>query len=132
MTVVDSSALVAILTDYSRSGEHARHRISLERELHAPYLIDLEVVSTLRKMTHRSEISEHDALSAMSSLARFPLLRYPPWWFTRRIWEFRHNLTPYDAVYVALAEALEHPLLTTDRRLADATGPRCTFELIPE
>src|SRR6266852_3474696 len=76
------------------------------------------------------EIDQERGRAALADLADFPVHRYPHDFLLPRIWELRNNLTAYDAVYVALAEALEAPLLTRGRRLAAAMGHRATIELV--
>jgi len=102
----------------------------LEDDLVAPYLIDVEVVSTWRKLTAAGRLDGRRAEIARIDLRELPIRRVPHTRMMERCWELRHNVTIYDAVYVALAEALDVPLVTADRRLANATGPRCRFEVL--
>jgi predicted nucleic acid-binding protein len=90
--------------------------------LHAPHLLDVEVAQVIRRYAANGEIDSDRGRAAVADLADFPLHRYPHDVLLPRIWELRNNLTAYDAVYVALAEALDAPLLTRDRRLAAAAG----------
>ncbi len=130
ITVADASTVVAALL--SEHGGTARARLAAEPELHVPHLVDLEVLSALRTLHRNGSLSEQGARQARHKLGLLPLRRYPHAPFASRIWELRHNLTVYDAVYVALAEALGGRLLTIDARLAHAPGARCEIELLDE
>ncbi len=90
--------------------------------LHAPHLIDVEVAQVLRRYVNRGQLGEHHAAAALDDLRDLALERYPHHLFLPRIWDLRDNVTAYDAAYLALAEALDAPLLTCDRRLATAPG----------
>jgi predicted nucleic acid-binding protein len=130
MMVVDASALVEVLLNRP-SGERVAHRLLDPREApHAPHLIDLEVAQALRRYQATGEMSPQRARQALLAFVQMPLERHPHWPFLDRIWELRRNLTAYDAAYVALAEALDAPLLTCDRALASAPGHRAVVELI--
>jgi predicted nucleic acid-binding protein len=129
MIVVDASVLVMAVIDSEGAGVRARQRMAGER-LHAPHLIDLEVASALRKLVTRRTIRVAAATSAIVELTRLPLRRMPHVRLLPRCWELRQNLSIYGACYVALAEALQLPLLTADRRLARAPGIRCDVELL--
>jgi predicted nucleic acid-binding protein len=126
LIVVDASAAVSGLL---RAGA-ARHLLSAE-SLHAPHLLDTEVTDALRKLVLRRSVTSTAGGRAIRAWAQLGVTRYPTIGMLDRIWELRHNVSPYDAAYVALAEALDCHLLTADRRLAAATGPRCTIELVP-
>lgn len=93
--------------------------------LDVPAIFGAEVMSAVRSWLHRGEISELAAAGAVRALAALRTEEHPLAPFASRIWELRTNLTVYDAWYVALAEALGAVLVTADRRLAGATGPRC-------
>ena len=97
--------------------------------LHAPHLIDLEIAQVLRRYVRSAIISADRGAEALSDLADFPLTRYPHFVLLTRIWQMRHALTAYDAAYLALAEALDAPLITRDRALA-GTGGRVRVEVI--
>jgi len=94
-----------------------------------PELADLEVVSVLRRQLLAGAIDARRAGLALNDLAVLPARRAPHRPLLARCWELRANLTPYDATYVALAEALEATLLTGDQRLARASGPGCPIEI---
>jgi predicted nucleic acid-binding protein len=123
--VVDASVLATALGDDGDDGATARGRLRGE-DLAAPEIVDLEVASVWRRRLS----DERRAAQALADLADLPLARAPHLPLLPRCWELRHNLTPYDAAYVALAEALEVDLLTADRRLAGATGVRCAVEVL--
>jgi len=130
MMVVDASVLVEVLLNMP-SGERVAHRLSDPDEtLHAPHLVDLEVAQTLRRYEAAGEMSPERARQGLLAFLQMPLERHPHWPLLDRIWELRRNLTSYDAAYIALAEALDAPLLTCDRRLAAAPGHRAVVELI--
>lgn len=98
--------------------------------LHAPHLIDVEVAQVMRRYAATGQIEAARGRAALDDLLDFPLYRHPHQFLLRRLWELRHNITAYDAVYVALAEALDATLLTRDRRLAAAPGHRARVELV--
>jgi predicted nucleic acid-binding protein len=127
--VVDASVLAVALGDDRAHGAAARQRLRGE-VLSAPELIDLEVLSVLRRNVASGSATAQRGEEAMADLIELPLQRVSHRPLLRRCWELRHNLTSYDASYVALAEALDVPLLTADERLAGAPGLRCTVELL--
>lgn len=129
MLVVDASVLASALGDDATDGDAARARLRGER-LTAPNLIDLEVGSVFRRQLLAGELDVRRADLALADLIAFPLRRVPHRRLLHRCWELRDNLTIYDAAYVALAEALEVPLLTSDSRLSRAPGLRCPVELL--
>lgn len=122
MIVLDASAAIDYLIDGGERGEWARAAIRRERSLVAPHVIDVEVVSGLRQLLARAEVSRRQAEIGLSDFAGLKLARYPVTILLDRIWRLRTVLTPYDAAYVALGEALGSPLVTTDGRLARAHG----------
>ena len=129
MIVVDASVLATSLGDDGPDGDQARARLRGER-LTAPELVDLEVVSVLRRQVRAGALDIRRAALALADLGALPLRRTPHRPLLARCWELRDNLTIYDAAYVALAEALGVLLLTGDARLARATGPACTIEVL--
>lgn len=127
--VVDASVLVTALADDGPDGDQARKRLRGER-LAFPALADLEVASVLRRQVAAGKIDDRRARLALTDLAAMPAQRPGHLRLLTRCWELRANLTVYDAVYVALAEALYATLITADQRLARAPGPRCAIEAL--
>ncbi|MBI2839878.1 MAG: type II toxin-antitoxin system VapC family toxin [Acidobacteria bacterium] len=130
MTVVDASAVLELLLRTPAAAAVDVRLFGLGETLHAPHLIDVEVAQVLRRYAGTGDVSAARCRAALSDLADLPLTRYPHDILLPRVWEMRGNLTAYDAVYVALAEALDAPLLTRDRRLARAGGHRARIELV--
>lgn len=129
MLVVDASVVAVALADDAADGHAARTRLRGE-DLVAPELLDLEVASVFRGQVRSGALDSVRAASALVDLAAMPLKRVSHSLLLQRCWELRENLTVCDAAYVALAEALEVRLLTGDRRLARAAGPRCQIEVL--
>jgi len=127
---VDASVLFNALADDHDDGDLARSRLGQDPSLNAPHLVDLEVLSVLRRQASAGQLSPRRVRLALQDLADLPMLRYPHLPFASRIWSLRDALTPYDAAYVALAEELHCPLVTADRRLSRSSGPRCPVELV--
>ena len=96
-----------------------------EGSLAGPELVLAEVSNILRRLERIGEISRLEANSAHRDLLRLDLDLFPFAPFADRVWALRSNLTSYDAWYVALAEALDCPLVTLDRKLDRANGPAC-------
>jgi predicted nucleic acid-binding protein len=128
VTVVDAGVVVAALVVDTELGIRARE--AMGSRLSAPELIDLEVGSALRRLTLDGRLTAHRAKAALEDLHDLPLTRVSHRPLLARCWELRGSVTFYDSSYVALAEALSVPLLTTDARLARASGPRCTISLV--
>jgi predicted nucleic acid-binding protein len=130
LIVLDASAAVTVLLNLGPAAKHIRQRIEGPNEsIHAPHLLDVEVVHALRRHALRGSLTPKRSAEALEDLADMRLTRYPHAPFLGRIWELRENVTAYDAVYLALAEALDAPLLTSDRRLAQAPGHRARVDL---
>jgi predicted nucleic acid-binding protein len=127
--VVDASALLEVLLRTPAAGAVEARLFDLDQTLHAPHLVDVEVAQVIRRYAATGEIDAERGRLAVADLADFPLRRYPHDFLLPRIWELQHNLTAYDAAYVALAEALGAPLLTRDRRLAATAGHRARIEV---
>jgi predicted nucleic acid-binding protein len=129
LIVVDASGVVVALTDDGPEGDVYRARFG-DQELAVPELMDLEVASALRQLVTRGDLDVSRARRALADLAAMPVKRFSHVPLLDRIWELRDNLTPYDAAYLALAEALRATLLTADARLGRAPGPRCAIEVL--
>ena len=129
MLVVDASVLATALADDGTDGDIARGRLR-GQELAAPELIDLEVVSVLRRQLSVGRLDARRAGLALDDLLELPIRRVSHRALLRRCWQLRDNLSVYDAAYVALAEALDAPLLTADARLAKAPGVGCAIEVL--
>jgi predicted nucleic acid-binding protein len=130
MIVVDASAVLETLLRTSASRSVESRMFDTRRTLHAPHLLDVEIAQVLRRYAMAGEIDRDRGAAALADLADLPLRRYPHDFVLPRVWELRKNLTAYDAVYVALAEALDAPLLTRDKRLAAAAGHHARIELV--
>jgi predicted nucleic acid-binding protein len=128
--VVDASALLEALLRTPAAAAVEERLFDVGHTLHAPHLIDIEVAQVLRRYAATGQIDPGRCRDALSDLSDFPLHRYPHNVLLQRVWELRYNLTAYDAVYVALAEALDARLLTCDRRLAAAAGHRARVDLV--
>lgn len=130
MIVLDASAAAAVLLNLGSNAARIRERMAeSDGDLHAPHLFDVEVLSVLRRFSLRGELSQERARLALNRLSAVRLSRYPHTALLPRVWELRENVTVYDAVYIALAETLEAPLVTTDAKLAGAAGIRAAVEV---
>lgn len=125
MRVVDAGVIVELLAndlDPSRLGDE---------ELAVPHLIDSEVTNVFRRLVVQAVLTEKQGAAALEGFSQLGLTRFPADWLRPRMWELRHNLSAYDATYVALAEMTSATaLLTTDARLASAPGINCPIELL--
>lgn len=129
MIVVDASVLVTGLADDGPDGDRVRARLRGER-LAAPHLIDVEVLAAWRRLTKAGDLDDRRVALAMEDLRSLRLDRVPHGPLMDRCWQLREHVTIYDAAYVALAEAMEVPLLTADVKLASAPGLRCEVDLV--
>ncbi len=128
--MLDASAAVAVLLNLGPAAGNIRLRTSLPGEnLHVPHLFDVEVLHVLRRHSLRGTLSRQRESAAMAGLHDMRLSRYSHTVFIDRIWELKNTLSAYDAAYVALAETLSAPLVTTDARLARAPGIRAEVEV---
>lgn len=125
MRVLDAGVVIELLAgglDPDRLGDE---------ELAAPHLLDSEVTHVLRGLVRRGALSEEQGDVAFDGFRHLVLTRFPADWLGPRMWALRHNLSAYDATYVALTEMTDATaLLTTDARLAAAPGPECSIELL--
>ena len=121
MLVVDASAVTELLLGRPAGDSVARHVADLGSALHAPHLVDVEVLSALRRLVTSGQATVARAEEAIADLLDLPIERYPHDILVPRVWQLRENFSAYDASYVSLAEALADepvPLLTADARLA--------------
>ena len=130
MIVIDASALLEVLLQTPASGRVADRLFDTNETLHTPHLLDLEVAQVLRRYTLSGEMDAERGGQALEDFCDLNLNRYPHDVFLPRIWTLRHSLTAYDAAYVALAEALDAPLITRDAALAGASGHLAHIEFI--
>lgn len=131
MIVVDAGVVVNALAVDKEEGRAVRARLLADGDLHAPHLIDLEVAAVLRRLVlFEGTLGVERARAALSDLGDLPITRYPHGPLLGRVWELRENVRPYDASYVALAEALGSVLLTVDARLSRAPGLTCAVEVV--
>ncbi|MGH3822013.1 MAG: type II toxin-antitoxin system VapC family toxin [Pseudonocardiaceae bacterium] len=130
MIVVDASVLVSALADDDADGDLARSRLLADPDLHAPSLVDLEVLSVLRRQMRLGRLDNRRADLAVADLRTLALTRYPHRELVSRIWALRDTLTPYDGAYVALAETLDCALVTSDKRLARVSGSGFPVEVL--
>lgn len=120
MIVLDASAAVDLLLDIDDRGEWVRERLDGVEEMHAPHLLDVEVGSAMRRRLLLGEIDGERGALALESLMALPILRYAAGPLAQRMWDLRGRITFHDAAYIALAEALDLALVTTDERLGRA------------
>jgi len=127
MLIVDASCLFEVVTGRPKA-EQVRQR--LDDEQAAPHIIDVEVFGIIRREYLREALDRTVAQQALTDLRLWSGERFAHGALLNRAWELRHAVRGSDAVYVALAEALDGTLLTTDHRLARATGPRCRIDVV--
>lgn len=130
MIGVDAAAALEVLLRTPESAAAEQQLFEPGETVHAPHLLDVEVAQVLRRYVATGRVDKERCRMALTDLAEFPLRRYPHDVLLPRVWELRNNLTAYDAVYVALAEAFDALLLTRDRRLAAAAGHRARISLV--
>lgn len=130
MIVVDASVLANALADDGEDGRAARAALRDAGDLTAPDLIDVETVAVLRKAWLAGTLTDERFSMAIADLQRWDFDRAPALRLVHRAYELRANISAYDALSVALAEAIDCPLLTADRRLARAPGPRCPIQVL--
>ena len=133
MLVIDASAATELLLARPSADSIAAHISERGLDLHAPHLIDVEIVSAVRSLVASGEADAGRGEDAIADLLDLPLARYPHDILLPRIWELRENFCAYDAAYLALAEGLSDegvPLLTTDGRLARAVHAHSAVEVL--
>lgn len=126
--MVDASVVIDLLIDPGSTARSLADRIAAT-SVHAPDHLAIEVANVLRRRRNRGLLSEGEATLAFQGLWRLPMQLWGLEVLASRTWQLGHNLSSYDAAYVALAEHLDAPLLTLDARLARASGPTCVIEV---
>lgn len=130
MIVLDASAVVDLLLRLAPAPSIDARLADTDETMHAPQLLPIEVAQVLRRWERKGTIGAERAREALDDLADLDIMYYDHTDLIDRVWALRENLTAYDAAYVALAEALDSPLLTSDARLARAPGLPATIELV--
>jgi len=133
MLVVDASAVVELLLVRSAAEEIERHIVAHGYVLHAPHLLDVEVLSALRRLVAAGEASSGRAVEALTDLSELPVERYPHVFLIEDAWKLRNNFSAYDATYLALAELLADDgatLLTADAGFARATRKHSRVDVL--
>lgn len=130
MIVVDASALLEFLLQTPLGTQVEARLFRGEDEFHSPHLVDVEVTQGLRRLVRAGEVSPDRAAEAIADLGDLDLHRHAHLDLLARAWKLRENVTAYDAVYVALAEALDAPMVTCDAPLGRAPGHRARVEVI--
>jgi len=130
LIVLDASAILEVLLSTPAAPSVYGRLSGTGETLHAPHVLDLEVLQVLRRYCANGEITLERAEQAVVDFLDFPITRYAHDAFAFRIWELRQNVTVYDGAYVALAEALSAPLITRDRKLASSSGHRAVIEVV--
>jgi predicted nucleic acid-binding protein len=128
--VPDASVIIELLLRTEASARIEDRLLDPRESLHAPHLLDLEVAQVLRRYVARGDMRPERGRLAIELLGKFPIARYAHEPLMSRIWMLRHNLTAYDAAYVALSEGLGATLLTRDAGIAKSSGHRADVELI--
>ena len=132
MIVLDASAAIEWLLQTPKAAAIEARLFSKTAPpgWHAPHLLDVEVAQVLRKQVAKGVMSDGRGQEALQDFLDLPLVRYPHDFLLPRVWELRKNLTAYDAVYVALAEALGFPLVTCDANIAGAPGHSAQVDVV--
>lgn len=132
MIVADASVVVDMFLGRGGiAGDELRERLANEELVGAPHLLDAEVGQALRRLSIQREITVNRATTSLQELAALPITRYAHGWLLPRAFELRSNVTIYDGLYLALAEALGVPLLSCDAALGDVPGCRAEVEILP-
>ncbi|MDQ6637300.1 MAG: type II toxin-antitoxin system VapC family toxin [Candidatus Dormibacteraeota bacterium] len=129
MLVVDASCLCEVLIG-GPGAQPIRDRLAADTDQAAPNIVDVEVFGVIRREHLRGRLDRTEATQAIEDLEAWPGERFGHRLLLSRAWELRDTVRGWDAMYIALAEALDAVLLTTDRRLEAATGPTCRVEAI--
>jgi predicted nucleic acid-binding protein len=130
LIVVDASALLEFLLRTPLGARVEARLFRKQDELHAPHLMDVELAQALRRLTRTGEVAPGRAAEAIVDLADLDVHRHAHVDLLGRAWKLRENVTAYDAMYIALAEALNAPIVTCDRPLARTPGHHATIDVI--
>lgn len=130
MIVVDASALTEFLLQTELGSRVERRLYRNDEELHAPHLLDVEVLSALRRLVQAREVETERAAAALEDLPLLRIMRHGHLTILDQAWELRQNFTAYDAMYLALAEALDATVVTCDQPFAGASKRAARVELI--
>ena len=125
IVVIDASVVIDALIGAGRLIDRV-----VTYELHAPVSIDAEVLHGVRRKWWRKLLTDDEADTVVNIFQTLPISRHPVAQLVDRMWSFRHNITAYDAGYVALAESMNVPLFTRDSRLSRASGHAARIEYI--
>jgi predicted nucleic acid-binding protein len=127
--VLDASAVIEVLLQTEAGAPVSERLLTSDSSLHAPHLLDVEVAQVLRRLVRDGQLEAERASEALLDLRDLPVERYSHEILLPRIWSLRHNLTAYDATYVALTEILGATLLTRDARISRAPGHSARVEV---
>lgn len=130
MIVVDASAMLEFLLQTPLGSRVEARLFRGGEEFHSPHLLDVEVTQGLRRLVRSGEVSATRAAEAIEDLSDLDLHRHAHLTLLTRAWQLREDVTAYDAMYVALAEALDAAMITCDSPLAKAPGHRARIEAI--
>lgn len=130
MIVVDASAITELLLQTALGTRVERRVYRDDEDLHAPHLLDVEVLSALRRLVRAGEVRAERAEEAIEDLGLLRVIRHSHLDLATRAWELRRNFTAYDAVYLALAESLDATMVTCDRPCGAAPGHSARIEVI--
>ncbi|MGH8206588.1 MAG: type II toxin-antitoxin system VapC family toxin [Steroidobacteraceae bacterium] len=130
MIVIDASALLEMLLQTAAAERLMERALAVSERLHAPHLLDIEVMQALRRFAQKQQITQSRARQALGDFGQLLIERHAHQPLLPRIWQLRDVMSAYDGTYVALAEALSAPLLTCDGRLARTHRHRASIELV--
>jgi predicted nucleic acid-binding protein len=130
MIVLDASAVVELLLDTATGRRVSTLIADAEVGLHVPHLLDVETISALRRFAREGLVDDEEAEAAIDNLLALDLQRHSHEGLLERVWALRKNVSAYDAIYVALAEALNATLITCDGRLARASATQARVEVV--
>jgi predicted nucleic acid-binding protein len=130
MIVVDASAITEVLLQTELGGQVERRIFQSDAALHAPHLLDVEVLSALRRLVRAGEMTAERAEEAIQDLGLLRIIRHGHLDLARRTWDLRENLTVYDAVYLALAESIEARVITCDAPFGASARDSARVEVI--